>query len=231
MKIIAINGSPRGKKSTTYRMVEEFLKGMREFGWKDQHILLSELNIHHCMGCFHCWKNQGTCIFTDDMKKIIPLDCDILLLASPLYYDNISGLLKNFLDRSVAQASPLIGKDANNESIHIKRRPRPKLLAISNCGYPENSHFDVLKILFRRMARNMESDLLGEIYLGQGPLLIINDPQLKRVIDNYKALLQTAGREIAQNLSFSADTKKKLEEPLIPIEKYVQAHNAFFSKQ
>jgi len=230
MKIKVINGSPGGKKSTTYMMVEAFLKGTRECGWSDSHILLSKMNIHHCMGCFHCWKNKGNCIFDDDMKKIMPLDCDVLLLATPLFFDNVSGLMKNFLDRAVAYANPLIQFKAGQESLHPKDHPQPKLLVMSNCGYPEQSHFEVLKVLFRRMARNMETTLIGEIYRGQGPLLKIKHPDLIKPIDAYLSLLQRAGIEIAQNLSLSADMQKGLEEPLIPYEMYVQEHNRSFSQ-
>lgn len=231
MKIIAINGSPKGKKSQTYVMVEEFLKGTRECGWTDRHILLSEMDIHHCMGCFHCWKTKGNCIFDDDMKNLRTLESDILILATPLYLDNVSGLLKNFLDRFVAGANPLMVKDVNNKSVHVVRdMPRPKLVAISNRGFPEQTHFDVLKLFFRRMARNWGSELIGEIYRGEGPFLTRKDHELKSIIDEYKLLLRTAGREIAENFSLSEETKSKLEEPLIPYDDYLQKHSAIFSE-
>jgi len=226
MKIIAINGSPQGKKSTTFFMVESFLDGMRQHGWTDQHILLSEMKIHHCLGCLTCWHNGGRCIFDDDMKKIPFLECDILLLASPLYLDNVSGLMKNFLDRKVSQANPLIGFDKNGECMHIKDRQAPKLIAMSNCGYPEQSQFEALMVLFRRMARNMDSELIGEIYRSQGPLLSHYDPDLTDVVAGYKALLKIAGSEIAQNFGLSEETKKRLEEPLIPHEAYLRGANS-----
>jgi hypothetical protein len=78
------------------------------------------------------------------------------------------------------------------------------------------------------MARNAESELIGEIYRGQGPLLQYGGPELKFVIDEYKALLRTAGREIAERLSFSEETKRKLEEPLIPNDEYLKGHNDIF---
>jgi multimeric flavodoxin WrbA len=229
MKIVAINGSPRGKTGTTYIMVEEVLKGMRQCGWIDRHILLSEMNIHHCVGCLHCWTTKQRCVFDDDLKNILPLDCDVLLLASPVYVDNITGLLKNFLDRRVSLVNPRIEGDSNGESIHVKDHPKPKLIALSNCGYPEQSHFEVLRLLFRRMARNMGSDLIGEIYRGQGPLLQYAGSELAHIIEGYKALLRQAGMEIAEDLSLTEETKKKLEEPLIPYEQYLKRHNDLFS--
>lgn len=41
-KIIAINGSPRGKEGNTFAMVESFLKGAKSAGAETEHILLAE---------------------------------------------------------------------------------------------------------------------------------------------------------------------------------------------
>ena len=69
MKILCVNGSPKGRKSTTYLMAEEFLKGARGRGAETDHVLLSDKKIHHCIGCFSCWfKTPGRCFFEDDMK-------------------------------------------------------------------------------------------------------------------------------------------------------------------
>lgn len=231
MKILAINGSPRGEKSTTYIMVEEFLKGTREFGFSTNHVLLSDCKIHHCIGCFHCWRHNGQCVFDDDMKNLLKGDFDILLLASPLYVDNVTGLMKNFLDRCVAVTHPQMELDKNLEFVHVyDPKNRKKLIMMSNCGFAEQSQFAVLRLLAKRMARNMQAELLGEIYLGEGPLLIRNDPRLKTIIENYKELLVQAGREIAQNLTISQETAKELEKPLIPFDRYLQAHNEIFTQ-
>lgn len=172
MKITAINGSPKGKRSATYLMVEEFLKGAQSEGAATDHILLANMNIHHCIGCHTCWmKTPGVCVFQDDNQKIDLTDSDIIIYATPLYVDNISGLLKNFMDRRVSSVCPTIKKDANGEGVHPKKRTiRPKIMIIANCGYPGQFHFEVLKVLFRRVARNAESDLIGEIYRDEGPL-------------------------------------------------------------
>ncbi len=52
---------------------------------------------------------------------------------------------------------------------------------ISNCGFPEQSHFQVLGLLTRRMARNYHTEFVGEIYRGAGALL--QDEDLKPFVD------------------------------------------------
>lgn len=232
MKILAINGSPKGKKSITYVMVEEFLKGAKDMGAETQHVLLAEKKIHHCMGCLTCWtKTPGVCLFNDDMRTIDTNELDILVYATPLYVDNISGLLKNYLDRRFSSLNPAIKNDVNGEAVHVKKeRKRAKILVISNSGYPGQTHFDVLKVLFRRMARNGETELIGEIYRDEGPLLQYDDTRLEGIIQQYKKLLRKAGQEIALNLKISEETQKELEKPLIPYDAYIQNHNELFKK-
>ncbi|KPK32999.1 MAG: hypothetical protein AMS24_02600 [Chlamydiae bacterium SM23_39] len=233
MKILAINGSPKGKKSTTYLMVEEFLKGAKEEKATIEHILLSEVKIHHCIGCFTCWtKTPGICVFDDDMKKILKKekDCDILIFATPLYVDNITGILKNYMDRSIPLESPFIEKDSGGEAIHILKRKNPKLVVISNSGLPEQSQFIVLKTLFKRIARNMSTEVIAEIYQDEGPLLTSADIKLEKIIKHYKLLLQKAGKEVVKNLSISKKTQKELEKPLIPYDSYIKTANIYWKK-
>lgn len=234
MKIVAINGSPQGKKSVTYLMVEEFLKGAKNAGANTSHIILSELQINNCVGCLSCWRKvPARCIFDDDFSKIDWRDADIIVFATPVYVDNVTSLLKNFIDRSVYLANPKIEKAENNESLHLPcstNEKRTNFVIISHCGYPEQTHFDVLKLFFRRYARNHKSDLIAEIYRGGGPLLLNDSTALQPTILNYKKLLQKAGWEVTANLSISKNLQTELEKPLIPDELYIHEHNKAFDK-
>ena len=229
MKITAINGSPRGKRGNTYLMVEEFLKGAQSQGAETVHVLLSEMNIHQCMGCFTCWtRTPGVCLFHDDMQKIDLSDSDIVIYATPLFVDNVSGLLKTFMDRRLSYVIPSMEKDAQGDAVHPKKQTiRPKIMVMANCGYPGQTNFDVLKLLFRRMARNAQTDLIAEIYRDEGPLL--TDHKLEAVVERYKLLLQKAGAEIVQNCKISDQTQKELEQELIPHDLYMKKHNEAFN--
>ena len=235
MKITAINGSPRGKNGNTFVMVEEFLKGAKSEGAEIDHLLLSDKKIHHCIGCFNCWvKTPGKCVFEDDMTSLIPkMNSDILVYASPLYVDNITGLLKNFIDRLVPLASPYFEKDKNGECVHRadENTQLPKLVVISNCGFPEQSHFQVLHLLFQRMARNMHTDVIAEIYRGEGELLKNKNLLLKPFLYRYKKLLQGAGKEIVKYGKLSDELKNKLAKPIIPEEQYIQSANKHWDKE
>lgn len=231
MKILVINGSPNGKSSATFVMVEEFLKGAIYAGAEPEHVLLSEKKIHHCIGCFSCWtKTPGVCVFDDDMKELLKKRPDVLVYATPLYVDNISGLLKNFMDRYIPRALPFVELDKRGESVHTFNEPMPKIVAIANCGFPELSHFQVISHLFKRNARNMQSELIAEIYCPEGPLLALDDERIVPIVENYKSLLRQAGKEVAEYLKISRKTRKALERPLIPKKVYLDELNARFKQ-
>jgi multimeric flavodoxin WrbA len=207
-------------------MVESFLKGAKNAGAEVDNVLLSTKKIGGCIGCFTCWvKTPGKCVFKDDMEALMEkaISADVVIFATPLYVDNVTGLMKNFMDRLIPMIEPYFAKDEHGESRHVLRYTnKPKIIGLSNCGFPEQSQFAVLRVLFARMARNMHTDLIGEIYRGEGEFLRLNDVRLKPVIDKYKELLEKAGGEIVKNLKFSEETIKELETPMIPHDIYLR---------
>ncbi len=101
MKFLAVCGSPR--KGNTEAMLNEFLRGAKSAGAETELVLLRRLNIKHCGGCKSC-KQTGEChIKGDDMQALYAklLSADVLVFGSPNYFDNMSGLMKDFFDRTV----------------------------------------------------------------------------------------------------------------------------------
>jgi multimeric flavodoxin WrbA len=234
MKITAFNGSPRGRKGNTHIMVEEFLNGAREAGAETENIFLVEKEIKHCLGCFQCWtKTPGQCVLKDDMAELLSkfISSDIVVFATPLYVDNVTGIMKNFMDRIVPLADPRFEKDEGGECRHLSRfEKHPRIVVISNCGFPEQSHFQVLKLLFKRVARNMGSEVIAGIYRGGGELLGNPLLILKPLIWKYKQLLRQAGREVVENLKLSAETSAQLEAPIVPEEQYIKGANDHWNR-
>ena len=109
-KIIVLNGSPRPQGNTA-ALVREFTKGAEEAGSEVMAFELDRLNIHGCKGCFGGGRNiEHPCIQRDDMDRIYPAyrESDVVVLASPLYYWNLSGQLRTAFDRlfAVAECDP-----------------------------------------------------------------------------------------------------------------------------
>lgn len=235
MKITSFNGSPRGEKSNTNLMVEAFLEGARDAGAQTENFFLTNKTIKHCLGCFTCWtKTPGKCVIKDDMTLLLPkvLESDIVVLATPLYVDNVTGIMKNFMDRLIPLFDPHFAKDASGECRHVKRYEKyPKYVVISNCGFPERSHFQTLQLLFRRMARNSSSELIAEIYRDAGEVLANGSLLLKPLIWKYKRLLKKAGEEVVKDMKISEATGKELEKPIISPESYIEHANKHFDEE
>lgn len=103
-KIVILNGSPR-KKGNTSALIKAFTEGAESAGNAVKEFFLDSMNIHGCKGCFRGHSNQECpCVQKDDMSKIYPSvrDCDVIVLASPLYYWNMSGQLRTTVDRLFA---------------------------------------------------------------------------------------------------------------------------------
>lgn len=225
MKITVFNGSPRAKLGNTSVLVENFLEGARQAGAETEQVYLAKYKINPCRGCKTCWeKTPGKCAQKDGMAELINkvIASDVLGFATPVYADNVSGLLKNFIDRLIVIGDPHWAKDEFGECRHILRYAKPnKLLIFSNCGFPEQSHFQVLRLLFKRMARNLGWSIMGEVYRAGGALLTSKDESMMPFIEKYKQLLVKAGNEAVEKGKISEETSLELEKPLLPIPNFV----------
>ncbi len=235
MKITAFNGSPRAKRSNTGIMVDEFLAGASKAGADTKQIYLSTKKIGSCMGCFKCWiHTPGKCIIKDDMTELLEevITSDLIIMATPLYVDGVTGIMKHFMDRFIPLADPRFEKDENGGWRHKKRFTKyPDIMIISNCGMPGREHFQVLELHFRRMARNFHSSVIAEIYIDTGELLKNLIPLLKPVIPNYKKNLRNAGVEFVESGKISDKTSKKLSKPLLEEDMFIREANKYWDKQ
>lgn len=95
-KILFISGSMR--KGNTEHILSKIYESI-DSDYKEL-ILLKDKNIKFCKGCLTCYTKPG-CTIKDDMESILPkiLESDVLVLGTPNYYENVSGLMKNFMDR------------------------------------------------------------------------------------------------------------------------------------
>lgn len=101
MNYLIINGSPRRKN--TWEIVERAKQTLQE---TDNDATFTEIdlineNIPPCIGCYSCFNNgEHTCPHADIIQPIVAKmkECDGLIIASPVYALNVTGLIKNFID-------------------------------------------------------------------------------------------------------------------------------------
>ncbi len=103
-KIVILNGSPR-RNGNTSTLVKAFTEGAESAGNTVTEFFLDSMDIHGCKGCFGGHSNRECpCVQKDDMSKIYPAvkECDVIVMATPLYYWNMSGQIRTAIDRLFA---------------------------------------------------------------------------------------------------------------------------------
>lgn len=95
-KVLIISGSPR--KGNTDFALDSVFDGVK---YEKEIIFLRDKKIGHCIGCLSCHE-KPECVIEDDMTEIREkmVEADVLIIGTPNYFDNVSGLLKNFADRT-----------------------------------------------------------------------------------------------------------------------------------
>nr|MDO8114218.1 flavodoxin family protein [Candidatus Sigynarchaeota archaeon] len=103
MKIVGIAGSPR-KNGATSRLLDITLKEIKALNAQVDvdRVDLVDMKITACTGCDACLKTDCPLDKDDDYPKIVAklLQADGIIVASPVYFANVPGILKNFIDRS-----------------------------------------------------------------------------------------------------------------------------------
>jgi len=117
MKVIAVNGSPR-KNWNTHILLEKCLGGAKETGAETELINLYDIQYKGCTSCFSC-KLKGVtvkkCAMKDELASILQriCECDVLVLGSPIYFSNVTGEMKSFMERLLFPYSSYEGKPSS----------------------------------------------------------------------------------------------------------------------
>ena len=125
MNILIISGSPR-KGGNTELLAEAFAKGAAAHHHVEI-VSVRDYKVNPCLGCNTCFKTNGICAQKDDMTILYEKmsQADMLVIASPVYFYNISAQLKAVIDRF---HNPI------RDTFHIKRMA---LLLVGAATLPE----------------------------------------------------------------------------------------------
>lgn len=153
-KILILNGSPRPNGNTS-ALVGAFTAGAQSAGHTVTTFFLDQMNIHGCKGCWQGGKDPNhPCVQRDDMEKIYPIyrEADVVVLASPLYYWNLSGQLRTAFDRLFAVAEC--------ENYCNPKKEAVLLMAAEGNGFAESVYY------YSNLMRHMGWKDLGQVLVG-----------------------------------------------------------------
>lgn len=228
MKVLAINSSPNMGKGNTALVLNPFLEGMREAGAEIELFYTKKLDIKPCQGEFNCWaKTPGKCFQQDDAAMLLPklAAADIVVLASPLYVDGVSGPMKNLMDRMLPLAEPFVElRDGHCRHPAREGDAGGKLVLVSNCGFWEMDNFDALLAHMEAISKNFGSEFAGALLRPHGPALKAM-MGMGMPVDDVLAAAKEAGRQLVKEGQMSPETLQVVGRELLPLEMYVQILN------
>ncbi len=154
--IVILNGSPR-KNGNTAALINAFTKGAQSAGHTVTELFLSGMDIHGCKGCFGGHSSRDCpCVQKDDMDKIYPAvkNAGVVVLASPLYYWNMSGQLRTAVDRLFAL------EEGDGNLLRGNGRACALLMAAEGHG------FDDVLLYYNHLAEHLRWENLGHVLAG-----------------------------------------------------------------
>ncbi len=110
--IVVLSGSPR-KGGNSDLLCDEFIKGSLEAGNQVEKICLADKKIKYCIACDACKRNNGVCVWKDDMAVILEkmIKADVIVMATPVYFYTMAAQMKTFIDRTVARYTEIRNKE------------------------------------------------------------------------------------------------------------------------
>ncbi len=162
MKVIAINGSPRGNGNTS-KLLKEAIEGAKSTGADVELINLYKINYKGCISCFACKRKGGKslykCIIKDNLTEVFEKikNADAIIFGSPIYLYDITGEMRSFLERLLFQYLPYDKDTYLSEATYFPKEL--KTAFIYTMGAPEGRLKD--KIIDRL---EMMEDKISKIF-------------------------------------------------------------------
>lgn len=130
MKILIIQGSPH-KEGSSNILAEQFKAGAEKAGHEVVMFDAAHAKIAPCIACEYCHtRGDGVCCQQDDMEtlKQMILSSDMVVLATPLYFFNMSAQMKLAVDRLYAFLGAMSRRIKQMALIVAANNPNPHIM-------------------------------------------------------------------------------------------------------
>jgi len=138
MKIVCLLGSPR-LKGNSATIAKRFCEVGQKQEAEIQTFALNKLKYRGCQACMTCKTKLDRCVLGDDLTEVLDAvrQADVVVMASPIYYGEVSSQLKGFIDRTYSYLTPDYATSANPSRLP----PGKKLVFILTQGQPDENRF------------------------------------------------------------------------------------------
>jgi multimeric flavodoxin WrbA len=138
MRVVSLLGSPRenGNSSTVAR---RFCDTAETLGAEVRTFTLNKLQYRGCQGCMLCKTKLDRCALQDDLTEVLEAvrGADVVVVASPVYFWDVSSQVKTFIDRTFSFLVP----DFYSNAKKARLEPGKKLVFILTQTNPDPKSF------------------------------------------------------------------------------------------
>ena len=143
MKVLVLMGSPR-KQGNTAALLRPFSEELQRHGHETETVWLYDRDIRPCVACLKCqedWNGFG-CSQWDDVPHLFQkiLDCDLLVLVTPIYAWYCTPPMKALLDRLVYGMNKFYGDEIGPSLWQGK-----SVALLESCGYRPEKGSDLFE--------------------------------------------------------------------------------------
>lgn len=188
MKIVSLLGSPRSKGNSA-TLTNHLLKTAEELGAEIESFELNRLTYRGCQACYACKKGSDECVLNDDLREALEAvqAADAVVLASPVYYGDVTAQLKGFIDRTYSYLVPDYLSNPNPSRLSAK-----KLVFVLTQGHPDEALFADIFPRYEQFLRWMgfhEISLIRACGIGPGTVDAVPEHALRQAEEAAKSLL------------------------------------------
>jgi len=153
MNALLLDASPSASHSSS-RAADALHAALAARGTQVDRVIVRDLNLHPCTGCFGCWtKRPGECLIADDGPPLAArvIASDVLAVACPVSFGMWGSLAKSAFDRMIGLVLPHFTK-IDGEVHHEPRYARyPHWIAL---GTQRRPNADAAALFAQLVARN-----------------------------------------------------------------------------
>jgi len=138
--VVCLLGSPRPKGNSAM-MAQALCQSAAVAGAQVTTFALNSLTYRGCQGCLACKKEAEACVLNDGLTPMLEAvrACDVLVLATPVYFGEVTSQLKGFIDRTFAYLKPNYPRLPRGERSRLA--PGKTLVFIIAQGHPREDLF------------------------------------------------------------------------------------------
>ena len=138
-KMVTLLGSPRANGNSA-AIAGRFTEIAEKYGAETKTYSLNKLKFRGCQACMMCKDKLDRCALKDDLEPVLDdiRDADVLVLATPVYFADVTAQMKMFIDRTYSYYVP----DFLNKPVPSRLHQGKQLVFIQTQAQPGDNFFN-----------------------------------------------------------------------------------------